>query len=161
MNNKQKGFTLVELVVVITLSSVLFGAGSMMLSNGLNNYFIAQQLNGLSLEAEHAIEQCARELRGAYSINRISTDKISFTNNQGMSVIYALDNTQFKRSEDNGVTFAPMSNHVSALTFGFFNEQLATTTQASSVHLITLEINFSENQNTLQLIQSIYLRNIT
>lgn len=160
-NTSQKGFTLVEMVIVISLSSILMGSAAMMFSKGITSYFTAQRLNGLSIEAEQATLLFHRELRTAQKISSINTTSITFINHSGQSIIYDLNGTTFRRSENNGSNYYALSTHVSSLELTYFDTDLATTTTPSNVRLININLNFVENENVMPLVQTTYLRNIS
>lgn len=155
-----RGFTLIEMIVVITVTSIVIGSAAMIFSHGSSGYFTAQQLNGLSIEAEQAVNQLSKELRMARSITATSSSQLSFVNQTGNSIIYSLNGTNLLRSQDGGSTTNLSSNHTSSFTVSYFDASLASSTTPSEVKLINVVISFADNVNTLQMIQSIYLRSL-
>ena len=162
-SKNQYGFTIIEMIIVITITSILASIGAMIFSNAMNSYFTAQRLNGLSIEAEQAMQLVSRELRSAQSISDAKTNTITFNNNNASSINYNLSATNLRRSLDGGTNYN-ITTHLTSFTILYFDnnlDQIATPViDLGSVKLITVQANFAENENTIQLIQTIYLRNI-
>ena len=60
---KQKGFTLIEMVTSLILFGLLAGTGAVMLSHGVEAYFVAQERTAVLHKLRYAVERVSRELR--------------------------------------------------------------------------------------------------
>jgi uncharacterized membrane protein YdfJ with MMPL/SSD domain len=148
------------MIVVISITSIIMSSAAMIFSHGSNGYFTAQQLNGLSIEAEQTIQQLSKELRMARSINGISAPQLNFTDQSGQAVSYSLSDTELQRSQDGGTTSFASSNHTASFAITYFDGDLATTSVAENVRLVNITLNFVDGENTMQFVQSTYLRSL-
>lgn len=74
-NQKRKGFTLLELVIVIVIFGIVASLGAEIVSNLYNNYMRSRAINALQTQTEITLEQIAKRLQ--YRIKdsvRVSTD---------------------------------------------------------------------------------------
>lgn len=157
---KMSSFTFMEMIVVITIISIIISSAAMIFSHGSTGYFTDQQSNGLSIEAEQAINQLSKELRMARSINGVSSSQLSFTNQAGNSIIYSLSGTNLLRSHDGVNTTNISSDHTSSFAVSYFDSALATTATAANVRLVNIDLNFIDGESNLRLVQSIFLRSL-
>jgi prepilin-type N-terminal cleavage/methylation domain-containing protein len=97
-NNKfLKGFTLIELIMVISIIAILAGSGAWLMANTVkNSVFIPNQLNMDKL-ANDALEMMiegdaqARGLRFARVISSLAVNQVTFFNQDGLTIIYRWD----------------------------------------------------------------------
>ena len=81
-----RGFTLIELVVAITLLGIVGGMASVFLGNTLEGYSALNRRDQLQTSLRMAVERISRELRHALP-NSVCTDDGSGCNNPG-SIVY-------------------------------------------------------------------------
>lgn len=163
MIKNQKGFTFIEMIVVITITSVLISAGVSLVTNIINNNLTSQRFNNLAVQAEQSIILFGKELKSSIQIVSGNATELNFINSSGASVTYQVNGNTFERSE-NGGSFYTVNNLISALTFHYYDANLSELTlpiTADDVRLITLSINFTQDINHINLIQTTYLMNIS
>jgi len=152
----QNGFTLIEMIVVITLTAILVSAGSMIFGNIMSNYVNSQRINNLSIEAEQSIILFSKELRAAQKITSGTNAAITFVNSSGTSVSYDLSGTNFRRN------LKTVNNLLSSMTIQYFDTNLAQLSMpliTDNVRLVTISLSFNQNINNMNLIQTTYLMN--
>lgn len=76
---KNKGFTLIEIIVVIVIMAVLGVFGYRFLSTSMHTYSMMEKQKGLLDEAAMAMERISRELRDANSISSPTSGSTSST----------------------------------------------------------------------------------
>lgn len=163
MIKNQKGFTFIEMIVVITITSVLISAGVSLVTNIINNNLTSQRFNNLAVQAEQSIILFGKELKSSTQIVSGSATALNFINSSGASVTYQVNGSTFERNE-NGGSFYTVNNLINSLTFHYYDENLIELTlpiTADDVRLITLSINFTQDINNINLIQTTYLMNIS
>jgi prepilin-type N-terminal cleavage/methylation domain-containing protein len=103
INNRFKvGFTLIEVIMVISIISILAGSGAWLMANTVkNSIFIPNQLNmdKLSNDALNIMiegDGQAKGLRFSRAISAITANRLDFINQDGLTIYYRLDTTANK-----------------------------------------------------------------
>ncbi len=116
------GFTLVEMIVTLTVGAVLFGLGSIVISNGFRTYFVGREIMTDASQARLALERMTRELRGVRSATAADLDistggRIAFTDFNGTNIAYRQTGNTIERSQ-NGLlgTFQPLADNIDVTT---------------------------------------------
>jgi len=155
---QQRAFSLVELIIVITILAVLSVIMLPMLQSGFNSYFTQRNLTDANWQGRLALARIARDLRSLPSSNNISTansTQLTFINSANTSVSYTLNGTSLQR---NGLTLA---NGVSALTFGYYDSTGAVTALLANIGYISITLNITQNNTNSTVTTTVDLRNIT
>ncbi len=94
LNNSQKGFTLLELVIVIGLMALTVGVTGDILLSLVRSYTTTQIETELEQNANFVLLKLEKELRNAESVSEINDSSISFfikdANNSEVEVTYAV-----------------------------------------------------------------------
>jgi prepilin-type N-terminal cleavage/methylation domain-containing protein len=127
--NGDKGFTLVELLIAISLFSVIVAVAVGGFSGMLRTQREISSLLTADSNVSLAIEQMAREMRTGSEFcvpgstgtslcdcpqqdtvtGALSCNNIAFTNAEGQAVIYALQGGVLEKSIDGGATYGPVT----------------------------------------------------
>ena len=95
-NNSQKGFTLLELVIVIGLMALTVGVTGDILLSLVRSYTTTQIETELEQNANFVLLKLEKELRNAESVSEISDSSLSFfikdANNSEVKVVYSVTN---------------------------------------------------------------------
>lgn len=152
-----KGFTLLEALVVLTLTAFMAGIASMVLSSSFNSFFTAQRLSGLALEASLASKQLSHELKEAVQINTATAQHVNFSKSDGTIVDFTFGNGAIMRRQNNQVTPSLISNHLNTATFYFYDEAMANTSAPADIRFVTVALDFKHHEKKQFLIQTVYL----
>jgi len=143
LGNKQRGFSLIELVIVIVLLGVVASIGGMVLRAGLLSYLQSKEASKAGGQINLAFERFCRELRRAISIQSpLQSTDITFTDSNGLSVRYYQQSNQWLRSENGGAAW-PIADSIASLSMQYANTNLATTSTASDVVSIKISVTFN------------------
>ncbi len=158
----QKGFSLIELISVIVISSIVAGIIGSALSTGFFGYFLATSMNPLSNQATIAMTRMSNDLRNAASFTSIGASSVTFTDAANNAYVY--DNTSCGASTlcltKNGGTPSTLVTGVTTLTFSYYASTLAVTGLAAAVRAVTVNLTLTgSNTNTVALVNTIYPRN--
>ena len=87
------GFTLVELIVVIILTGIIFSFGSALLGKVFSSYSLKQDVADADWQAKVALERMARELRAVRSATAADLDiasaaQVRFVDTDGNGVCF-------------------------------------------------------------------------
>src|SRR2546428_356141 len=115
------GFTLIEVVITLIVLGVLATIGATVMSRGFLSYFVGREIARDDAQGRLAFERMARELRTVRStadLNIGVANQITITDFDQNVIVYRRNagTSQLERSQDNGVTFQPLADNVSALT---------------------------------------------
>jgi len=139
-----KGFTLVEIIIVIVLISIIAGIAAMILLQGVRGYSDQTQRSSLHYQARLAVERMTREARLIWSCGDITgpvnpSNTLRFTDVFGNPVVFSVAGTTLSRG---GSLLA--NNITSPTPFRFLNKAgNATTTCVSPNDIWFVEIDLT------------------
>jgi len=135
----RRGFTLVELLIVIVITGILAALGSKMLASGFTAYVTARDLGKADWQGLIAIERLSRELRTIRSatnsdLSMNPSTRITFVDNDGNSISYTLSGTTLMRNSE------PLADGISGLSFNYIQND-GKTTAANAVQVAYISAN--------------------
>ncbi|MBF0626878.1 MAG: type II secretion system protein [Magnetococcales bacterium] len=90
-HHRSAGFSLLEMVMTITILSIVAGVGTVGMSNAFSAYLTARTIEPLASNARLALERLRRELQSAQSCTGISQPNgagtLQFTNDRGSVIL--------------------------------------------------------------------------
>lgn len=153
----QRGYTLIELVMVIVLIAILAAIASTLLGQGFKAFISAQNVSDADWQGRVAMERMVRDIRAIRSTGDISTASASqlvFTDVNGNSFSYQLSgNTLMLNSQ-------VLANGISSLTFSYQTLTGATTTTISAIRYVTFTITVTQKTANYSLTTSVFLRDV-
>ena len=152
---RNAGFTLIEMVIVIVLTGIVFAMGGLLLSEAVRAYFRGQAINDTDWQGRLASERMTRELRAVRSATAAdlalpSADRIQFHDTDGNPVCFYLSGGRLMRSADGpgaacGTTEAqPLADGVAALTFSWWDSGGVSTATVGSVMYVTASLSITQ-----------------
>src|SRR3990167_1803821 len=118
-----KGFSLIELTIVLTLLGILSGVSALILEKAARSSLLHTTLNDMHWESRVAIERMAKEISFARSNSATDlvqgADSLTFTNSDNETITYNLSGTTLQRNDEDFVS------NVSDLSFDYLDEDLA------------------------------------
>ena len=156
---KTLGFSLIEIIMVMVIVGSISGIAALIITNGSIAYFQAKPIISLADKANLAMTKLLRELQSAESINAIGVDTISFTNQQGDSVVFDVNGTTLER-EANSSGANPLCNNVSNITFRYYDQTLNATVAPANVRFISVSLTLSDNNATYPLMSATAIRSL-
>jgi len=156
--NKQRGFTLIELVLVILLISILAAVGSRMLAQGLNSFLNEQNVINAYWQGQLAIERMAREIRYVRSAVDILTNtstEFQFVDIYGNTIDYKKSGTNLVRNTE------VLASGVNTLTFSYQDKNGNTVAGTTNVHYVGITLNMTLNNANYNAKTSIFLDDLS
>jgi prepilin-type N-terminal cleavage/methylation domain-containing protein len=84
MRNRQAGFTLIEIILVLILIGVLSVFAGLFMTSFISSYFLVQNNATTALKAQMAMDRISMELRDASAVSTLTSNSlITYTNPQG------------------------------------------------------------------------------
>jgi len=165
-----RGFTLIEAVLVIILVGILFGFGSVLLGKVFSSYSMKQEITEADWQAKVALERAARELRAvrtatAADLDVASTAQVRFIDSDGNGVCFYRNANRMMRSADGPATACGttspqvLADNITALAFSYWTSAGATTTSSALVYYITADMTVADGVYNAQFRTNVRPRN--
>ncbi len=154
-----KGFTLIEMVMVIVVVSILAGIAALVLREGFASYTTAQPIIPIAGKVNIAVDNLAREVRSAESVTSASATALTFVNQQGETIVINKSGANLTRSV-NGGGAQTLCNSVTALTFAYFDAAFATTATTANVRFMTIAITVTDRNVPYSLMAGVEIRKL-
>jgi prepilin-type N-terminal cleavage/methylation domain-containing protein len=155
---KISGFTLIELIVVITITGIIVSGSSILLLHGAKAYLEGRNDLNAIWQANIAIEKMSRDLRTIPSSSYISTanaDRFSFIDVNGASIDYQVVNSNLLRNAQ------VLASNTSSIAFTYYDKNGATTTTIANIYYINVVINVFYGSSTFNISTTVGLWNMT
>lgn len=144
MNNirlqQHRGFSLLELIVVMVILSIVAAIGSRVIQASFNSYFTNQNVTTANVQARLALERMTRDIHAinsSASITTASATQLTFTDVNGTSITYQKTGTQLMRNSQ------VLSDGVNTLTFSYLDRNAAVTAVLANIRYITVTLNIT------------------
>jgi len=155
--SKQKGFTLIEIVVVIVLLGIIAAVTSSVLVTGLSGFLTTQNISEANWSGQLGMERMIRDIRDVRSASDISiftSRELRFTDMNSNNIYYKLSGTNLTR---NGQI---LSSGINKVTFNYYDQNGATTATQANIHYVRITIQVTQKNVKYQLTSSVYLRDL-
>lgn len=122
-----KGFTLIELIIVITIIGIIAGAVGFILLGSIDAWTFKFNRNDLLWDARLSMNRMSREIREIRDLTSVTTatsSQFRFINVDDVDITYSLSSTDLNRTEDG--TSNVLAENVSGLTFTYYDSSGAT-----------------------------------
>lgn len=172
MKKARKGFTLIELIITISMLVVLAGVSAFVFRAVLLSWSSQETRSGIDIVLDRGIEEIVRDLRKAKQIQSVNNDEIRFTQDQSAYCIYYFYNANdlyplsFNQSSYQ-LRKAALSGGISGtFTYGsgpiIMTEVLppAVSDLSISAHLITLDLSIKRGDETIRSRTRVRSRNL-
>jgi prepilin-type N-terminal cleavage/methylation domain-containing protein len=142
----QRGFTFIELIVVMVLLGILAAAGSTMIADAMTVSRFSTLTHSSGSQARYAIERITRELRETefgtlgYEISTMQATNITFTKKDGTVVSITSAAPNLNMQYDPGAT-AVLTNQLSSVAFAYYDIDGVVTTDKNDIRFIEVTLN--------------------
>ena len=141
---RSRGFTLIEMIMVIVITGLIASLGGMLLHHGVRAYVLSGELTESDWQGRLALERLLRDLRRLRSaspadLTMTPSDRISFVDESGQSISYTLSGGTLMR---NG---KPLADGISTLAFSYLRDD-GKNTAASASEVFYISASFTLNQ---------------
>lgn len=160
---KQYGFSLIELVIVMVMLGIIAAMSSLLLSQGFNAFFSSANILDANWQGQLAIQRMARDIqliRSPADISTATASQLTFTDMNNNSISYTLSSSNLNLTK--GINTQTLAVGINSLTFTYYDQNGATppaTTAATRYIKIALVI--TQNNTNYTLTTAIYPRNLS
>ena len=155
-SHTQRGFTLVEMIVVIVVMAAIFAVGGAALGRAFESYVLTETVTDVDWQGRVALERMLRELREirsatAADLDLASSTQIWFVDASGNGVCFYRDGATSRLMRSSAATSAtcttataqPLADNVAAggLSFAYYDNTGTATVAATQVRYIAITLN--------------------
>lgn len=149
-----KGFTLIEMVIVLVITGIVVTLAASLLRVGFSNYMTAVNTTTLGTQATLAMERLSEELQKAVSFTAINNTNISFTTVDGATITYSWANPILTRT---GNSAQIVNNRVTSFSLAYYQSTFNTTATLADVRAVTISMTLSNGMERVPLINTVFL----
>jgi prepilin-type N-terminal cleavage/methylation domain-containing protein len=147
---RPRGFTLIELVMVMVLFGIVAAVAAPVVSSGFQAYFTGRDIAEVDWQARVAIERMTRELRAMRAPADLvitAADDIAFVDVEGTLIRYCMAGGGCAGAAGDLMRNGqPLASGISGLDFSFLTRTASPTATAAQVYYVTVA--FSATRNT-------------
>ena len=171
--NNNKGFTLIEMIMVITLLGIVAAIIAIPFLQGVKGWFDATTREGITQSGRIGIERMTREIRNtartaanAPCISAVALTSFTFSDSSGdltncNSITFSLSGTNLLRCPDPAcATQFTLADNVTLLTFTYYDANNTPGASAANTRRISIEIESTKGGETLRKYSEVYLSNM-
>ncbi|WP_454782894.1 PulJ/GspJ family protein [Legionella sp. WA2022007384] len=153
-----KGFTLIEMLIVMIITGVVLSAVSLMLSAGFTNYFTGVKVTALTNQATMAMARMTKELQQANRFSTINPTNMTFTTTDGSTISYSWSSPILLRT---GASAQTLNNQVTRFSLTYYQSNFTLTTTLTAVRAVTIDMTLSNGNESVPMINTVYLSNMS
>lgn len=157
----QRGFTLVEMIVVIVVMAAIFATGGMALGRAFESYALTKTATDVDWQGRVALERMVRELREirtptAADLDISSTTQVWFVDASGNGVCFYRDaatNRLMRSAAASAATCSavasnpqPLASSIAAVNFYYYTNAGGAPLSAAQVYYVAATVNVAAGQ---------------
>jgi prepilin-type N-terminal cleavage/methylation domain-containing protein len=152
---RPSGYTLVEMVLVVTILSIVGGVSSFVVLQAMKAYARHVPAMHNAYQARSSLERMRREIRAledTSSITTMTATSLTFTGTGGTSIAYAYTGGNLDRNGDR------LAKGLTAFSFTYWKSNGTTASAATDVHLIEIDLTVDSLGQTYRLQTAVFPR---
>jgi type II secretory pathway pseudopilin PulG len=153
------GFSIVEIIIVIVISGLLFGAVAMIFTEFTKAFQKQKEISAVHDSTLVHVDQMTREIRAMTSIVSASASALRFINADSVDVSYQLSSNNITRIDYTNGRTDILTNNISALTFTYYDMAGAVTAVLADIKYFNLDLTVSYTGGAYNFTTTVFKRN--
>jgi prepilin-type N-terminal cleavage/methylation domain-containing protein len=158
ISSRIKGFTLIEMIVVMVITGIVTAISATMISASFNSYFTGVNVTTLNNQASIAMLRISKELQQATKFTAINATNTTFTTTGGSTITYSWTTPTLTRT---GTSAQAVNNQVTSFALTYYQSSFATTASLTLVRAVTISMTLSNQNDSVSLINTVFLNNMS
>ena len=162
-----KGFTLIEMLIVIVLVGILATMAAMIIMQGVRAYSVEQSRSNAHYQARFAMERMAREIRLIRSstvtdIPTMTGTTLRYNDINGVQMGFRLNGGNIERTEDNAVSWQTLATNITGPggnIFTYLDKVGAATAAPASLWLVQIQFTATQGTESIDMQTTVHPRN--
>ena len=150
---KLRGFTLIEMIIVITISGIIVAGSGLLLIQGITEYLTGKTAIANDWQASMAIERMTRDLHLATAITAATNTSITMVDIYGNTVTYTIAGNQLLWNTQ------VLANHVQSLNFAYYDNNGLSTVITSAICYVGIALTIAYTTTTTNFSTKVALWN--
>lgn len=150
----KRGFTLLEMVMVLALVGIVALILSQVIYSGMNSWFFIKEQKSMMTDASSAMRRMVREIRLANSITTFASSECQFTDISGAAINYRQVGSNLQRNSEIMLQCVA----VNGLQFSYLDSQGGAAASASTIRSIQIVLTTQNGSNRVALLSSASIR---
>lgn len=150
-----KGFTILELILSMTLMGILLAASGVLLGRGLDAYNLVSAHSDSVEQARYAMIRMEKEIETVTNISNSQVTQFGFTDTLGAATDFHLNGTDLMRGND------PLARNVTSLAFTYYKSDGSATNANPQVRRVQIDLTVQATggAGTVHLRSEVFPRN--
>jgi prepilin-type N-terminal cleavage/methylation domain-containing protein len=162
-----RGFTLIEIIIVIVLIGILGTIAATIIMQGVRAYSGLESRSNAHYQARFAMERMAREIRlmrssTAADIPAMTGTTLQYNDINGLQMGFRLNAGNIERTQDNGTTWQTLAINITGPggnIFTYLDSTGAVTVAAASLWLVQIQFTATQNTESIDMHTAVHPRN--
>jgi prepilin-type N-terminal cleavage/methylation domain-containing protein len=143
---RQRGFTLIEMIMAITVMGIIALVGAQILASGAETYTEATESMDTFAKARQSMTRIVAEIREAdyngtqYLMPTMNTNQIVFTKRDGVTVTIATSGSNVTLGYSSPAVTSTLTDQLSSLAFAYYQNDAQTTFGTTQVNVAYVQV---------------------
>ncbi|GAB4393333.1 MAG: hypothetical protein Tsb005_11130 [Gammaproteobacteria bacterium] len=152
---RYQGFSLIELVIVLTITAIVVALGAQLIATGFRNYLYSQRANAANNEGLLAITRLSRDLATAQQLTVTGASLLQFLNQDSSTITYQLTGDDLLRNS------RILAENISSVNFTYYDSNGFITAVPANIYFVRTQLTIATDGNTFTFQSTIHPRSIS
>lgn len=153
-----RGFTLIEMVIVMVITSIVVIIAASIFRSGFSNYFTLVDVTALNNQISNSMTRISLELAQASSFSAASATSMTFKTTTGSTITYSWASPTITRT---GTSAQTLSDKTTSFALNYYQANYSATTTLTLIRAVTISMTITNGTETISLVNTVFLNNMS